>query len=163
MSEVLLLLGGNIGDKHKIFYRTLTMISQRVGFIQSASSIYESEPWGFISDLFWNQALKVNTTLEPETLLDTLLQIENEMGRKRISDQYEARPIDIDIMFYDDAVINTDRLTIPHPLIARRNFVLVPLNEIIPEKIHPITSLSIHEMLQICSDTLKVNQILNKS
>lgn len=162
MSEVLLLLGGNIGDKHKIFYETRNMISDRVGPIQSASSIYESEPWGFVSDLFWNQALIVTTSMEPEELLDALLRIENEMGRQRISEQYEARPIDIDIMFYDDSIINTSRLTIPHPLIAQRNFVLIPLNEIIPERIHPVNSLSIHEMLQICPDTLKVIPIENK-
>ena len=161
MSEVLLLLGGNIGDKHKIFYETGKMISDRVGAILSASSIYETEPWGFVSDLFWNQALKVITSLEPEELLDALLQIENDMGRKRISEQYEARPIDIDIMFYDDCIINTDRLTIPHPLIAQRNFVLIPLCEIIPEKIHPVTGITIQEILQICPDKLRVVRLEN--
>lgn len=159
MSEVLLLLGGNIGNKQKIFYETGKMIASRIGPILAASSIYETEPWGFVSDLFWNQALKVITNLEPLVLLDELLQIENEMGRRRISEDYEARPIDIDIMFYDDSVIDIPRLTIPHPLIALRKFVLVPLNEIIPEKIHPLTNLSIRELLRLCPDKLKVDPV----
>ena len=135
MSEVFLLLGGNVGNKHKIFFETVELIKIRIGTISAASSLYETEPWGFVSDLFWNQALKVNTTMKPEELLDNLLGIENDMGRRRISDEYEARPIDIDIMFYNDSNIDTDRLTIPHPLIGQRKFVLVPLNEIAPDKI----------------------------
>ncbi len=159
MSEVLLLLGGNVGNKHKIFSESLELIRKQVGPIVSVSSIYETEPWGFVSDLFWNQAIQVETQMKPEPLLNALLQIENAMGRKRISEEYEARPIDIDIMFYDDLIINTDRLTIPHPLIGLRQFVLTPLNEIIPEKIHPVTGLKISEMLRTCPDTLKVLRI----
>ena len=159
MSEVFLLLGGNVGNKHKIFFETVELIKIRIGTISAASSLYETEPWGFVSDLFWNQALKVNTTMKPEELLDNLLGIENDMGRRRISDEYEARPIDIDIMFYNDSNIDTDRLTIPHPLIGQRKFVLVPLNEIAPDKIHPVTGLTIHEMLQICPDPLKVEPV----
>jgi len=159
MSEVLLLLGGNLGNKHEIFCKSTKMIEEQIGSIISASSIYETEPWGFVSDLFWNQALQVITAIEPEELLDALLSIENAMGRKRISEDYEARPIDIDILLYNDSIINTTRLTIPHPLIGQRKFVLVPLNEIVPDKIHPVTGLTIHEMLQICPDNLKVNPV----
>ena len=159
MSEVLLLLGGNQGNKHKIFSETLKLIRERVGTVTLISSIYETEPWGFVSDLFWNQALMVETLLQPEDLLDCVLDIENILGRKRISPLYEARPIDIDIMLYDDLLVSSPRLTIPHPLIAERKFVLVPLAEIVPDKIHPLTGLTILEMLRICPDQLKVGRV----
>jgi 2-amino-4-hydroxy-6-hydroxymethyldihydropteridine diphosphokinase len=161
MSEVLLLLGGNMGNKSEIFCETRKMITSRVGPIILSSSIYETEPWGFVSGLFWNQALQVSTLMDPIELLDSLQSIENLMGRTRTSQGYEARPIDIDILFYDNLVINTPRLIIPHPLIADRKFVLVPLAEIIPNHIHPLTSLSIHQMLQICPDNLKVIRVEN--
>jgi 2-amino-4-hydroxy-6-hydroxymethyldihydropteridine diphosphokinase len=159
MSEVSILLGGNQGDKLKIFSETLKLIGKRVGQIKILSSVYETEPWGFVSDLFWNQALIVETKLPPEEILTIMLQIENKMGRKRLSKNYEARPIDIDLMFYDDLQIDSPRLTIPHPLIAQRRFMLVPLAEIAPEKVHPVTRLTIKEMLRICPDKLKVTRI----
>lgn len=159
MSEVFILLGGNEGDKHKIFSETLKMISADIGAIAILSSIYETEPWGFVSDLFWNQALIAETFLLPEDVLKCALEIEIKMGRNRTSENYEARPIDIDLMFYDDLQIDTPNLTIPHPLIAQRRFILVPLAEIAPEKIHPVTGLTINKMLQICPDKLKVTMI----
>ena len=159
MSEVFILLGGNQGDKHKIFSETLKMIAAEIGSITKVSSIYETEPWGFVSDLFWNQALIAETLLLPEDVLRCALDIENRMGRIRTSVNYEARPIDIDLMFYGELQINTPNLTIPHPLIAQRRFILVPLAEIAPEKIHPVTGLTINQMLHICPDKLKVTKI----
>lgn len=159
MSEVFILLGGNQGDKHKIFSESTKNIGQTIGNISVLSSIYETESWGFVSDLFWNQALIITTKLTPYEVLTHTLDIEAKMGRKRLSDNYEARPIDIDIMLYDDLQINSPRLTIPHPLIAQRRFMLVPLAEIAPEKIHPVTGLTISEMLKICPDNLKVIRI----
>ena len=159
MSEVFILLGGNQGDKHKIFSETIKLIGERIGTVKVLSSIYETEPWGFISDLFWNQALIIDSSLLPEDILKCALDIENKMGRRRISENYEARPIDIDLMFYDDLQIETPRLSIPHPLLAHRRFILVPLAEIAPEKIHPVTKMTIREMLQNCPDKLKVTQL----
>lgn len=159
MSEVILLLGGNQGDKHKIFSETIKLISEKIGTIKVLSSVYETEPWGFVSDLFWNQALIVKTLLEPDDILNCVFDIENGMGRKRITKNFEARPIDIDLMFYDDLQIDSRQLTIPHPLIALRRFMLVPLAEIAPEKIHPITGLTINQMLRICPDKLNVIRI----
>jgi 2-amino-4-hydroxy-6-hydroxymethyldihydropteridine diphosphokinase len=156
MSEVFILLGGNQGDKHKIFSETIKLISKSIGKVVILSSVYETEPWGFVSDLFWNQALIVDSLLSPEDVLKQALDIENRMGRKRISENYEARPIDIDLMFYDDLQIDTPHLTIPHPLMAQRRFILVPMAEIAPDKIHPITGLTVKEMLQNCTDQLKV-------
>ena len=160
MSEVSILLGGNQGDKHKIFFETRKLISEKIGTIEALSSLYETEPWGFVSDLFWNQALTVSSTLLPEEVLIRAQDIENKMGRKRLSENYEARPIDIDLMFYDDLQINSSFLTIPHPLMAQRRFMLVPLAEISPEKIHPLTGLTIKEMLGLCPDKLKVVRII---
>jgi 2-amino-4-hydroxy-6-hydroxymethyldihydropteridine diphosphokinase len=159
MSEVSILLGGNQGDKHKIFSATRKLIGEMIGEIKVLSSVYESEPWGFVSDLFWNQALILESVLPPDEILTYALEIENLMGRKRLSDSYESRPIDIDLMLYDNLRINSPRLTIPHPLMAQRRFMLVPLAEIAPEKIHPVTGLTIKEMLQICPDKLKVISI----
>jgi 2-amino-4-hydroxy-6-hydroxymethyldihydropteridine diphosphokinase len=159
MSEVSILLGGNQGDKHKIFSATRKLIGEMIGEIKVLSSVYESEPWGFVSDLFWNQALILESVLPPDEILTYALEIENLMGRKRLSDSYESRPIDIDLMLYDNLRINSPRLTIPHPLMAQRRFMLVPLAEIAPEKIHPVTGLTIKEMLQICPDKLKVIRI----
>jgi 2-amino-4-hydroxy-6-hydroxymethyldihydropteridine diphosphokinase len=159
MSEVSILLGGNQGDKHKIFSATRKLIGEMIGEIKVLSSVYESEPWGFVSDLFWNQALILESLLQPDEILTYALEIENLMGRKRLSDSYESRPIDIDLMLYDNLRINSPRLTIPHPLMAQRRFMLVPLAEIAPEKIHPVTGLTIKEMLQICPDKLKVIRI----
>jgi 2-amino-4-hydroxy-6-hydroxymethyldihydropteridine diphosphokinase len=159
MSEVSILLGGNQGDKHKIFSETIKLIREKIGQIIIISSVYETEPWGFVSDLFWNQALIAETVLSPDEVLTTAFEIENLMGRKRLSDNYEARPIDIDLMFYDNLEIISPRLTLPHPMMAQRRFMLVPLAEIAPEKIHPITGLTISEMLRICPDKLKVIRI----
>ena len=159
MSEVLILLGGNQGNKQKIFSETIKLIEKEIGRIKISSSIYETEPWGFVSDPFWNQAIIVETALSPGDTLSCALSIENSLGRKRLSENYEARPIDIDILFYDDLQIDTPNLTIPHPLIAQRRFILVPLTEIAPEKIHPVTGLTIKEMLQICPDKLRVTRL----
>lgn len=159
MSEVFILLGGNQGDKHKIFSETIKLIGEKIGTVTLLSSIYETEPWGFVSDLFWNQALIVESSLLPDDVLKCALEIENIMGRKRISENYEARPIDIDLMFYDELQIDTPKLTIPHPLISQRRFMLVPLDEIAPEKNHPLTKMTIREMLQICPDKLKVTRL----
>jgi len=159
MSEVFILLGGNEGDKHKIFSETIKLIGESIGKVVISSSFYETEPWGFVSDLFWNQALIVESLLSPDDVLKQALDIENRMGRKRISENYEARPIDIDLMFYDDLQIDTPHLTIPHRLMAQRRFILVPMAEIAPDKIHPVTGLTIKQMLKNCTDKLNVTRL----
>lgn len=159
MAEVYILLGGNVGDKSKIFKETRKLIDERIGLIIKLSSIYESEPWGFESDLFWNQAIIVETSLNPHDILHLTQSIEKKMGRTKISDHYESRIIDIDILFYNDLELNSSKLILPHPKMGERNFVLIPLTEIAPEKIHPVIRLKVKEMLQICRDRLKVEKI----
>lgn len=159
MAEVFILLGGNVGDKHKIFEQTRKLIRDRIGLITKQSSIYATQSWGFESELFWNQALIVHTSYDPHQLLYLTQAIEAETGRIKRSVQYEARIIDIDLLFYDDLQLNTPDLIIPHPKIGERKFVLIPLNEIAPDKIHPVSGLNIQELLLICPDNLEVNRL----
>lgn len=159
MAEVFILLGGNVGDKAKIFEETRKLIGERIGLITKLSSVYITEPWGFESELFWNQAIIAESTLDPLEILHQTKLIETEMGRIRKSEHYEARIIDIDLLFYDDLKLNTPNLTLPHPKMEERRFVLVPLNEIAPDKRHPISGMKVQEMLRLCPDSLKVERI----
>ena len=159
MNEVFLLLGGNLGDKLKIFEETQKLIGERVGIIIKQSSVYITEPWGFKSDLFWNQAIIVETVLSPHEILQQTQDIEFMLGRIRKSAYYEARTIDIDLLFYNDLELNTSDLTLPHPKIGVRKFVLIPLNEIAPDKRHPVSGLKLHEMLKLCTDQHSVERI----
>lgn len=160
MSKVYLLLGGNMGDKRWIFDQATTLLGERIGEITRQSSVYETEPWGFnSSNMFWNQVLELQVDIAAPKVLQRTLQIEQELGRTRKSNQYDSRVIDIDILFYDDQVIEMPELVIPHPRIQERKFVLVPLNEIIPEMVHPVLQKSIHQLLAECPDSLKVEKV----
>jgi 2-amino-4-hydroxy-6-hydroxymethyldihydropteridine diphosphokinase len=159
MAEVFMLLGGNVGDKSKIFQQTKKLISERIGVITKESSVYATEPWGFESELFWNQAIATVTELDPYEILVQTQSIEKEMGRISKSTIYEARIIDIDLLFYDDLVLEMPDLTIPHPKMGERKFVLIPLAEIASETRHPQTGLTVMEMLQQCDDLLRVERI----
>jgi len=160
MVKVYLLLGGNLGDKKKVFFEVREKLTELLGEITAQSSIYETEPWGFVSDdLFWNQVLEINTALPPEIILSLTQQIESDLGRIAKSDQYVSRVIDIDILFYDDQIINLEKLVIPHPRIQNRNFALVPLCEIAPHMQHPVFQKSIQQLLEECSDNLNVEKV----
>ena len=159
MAEVFILLGGNVGDKSKIFNKTRKLLGKSLGLITKLSSIYATEPWGFDSELFWNQAIIISSTLDPEQILLQSQTIEKKMGRTNKSEQYEARTIDIDILIYNDVHLETPNLNIPHPRIGERRFVLVPVDEIAPEKRHPIRGMTVREMLLRCPDTLRVDRI----
>ncbi len=158
--RVYLLLGGNIGDKQKVFSEAQNKLNDRAGKIIVQSSIYETEPWGFeSSDIFWNQALEISTQLSPEEVLMQTQEIELELGRIRKSDQYDSRIIDIDILFYEDQIIHLENLNIPHPRIQDRKFALVPLCEIAPDLIHPVFQKSIGQLLYECQDTLRIEKV----
>lgn len=156
MARVVLLAGGNIGDVKRTLQSAQQLINARVGAVLHCSHRYESEPWGFSGDRFSNQALEVSTDLSPLEVLDTVQQIETELGRNRAAETlekartgavYVSRPIDIDIIFYDDAVIRSERLTVPHPRLAEREFALVPLCEIMRSRRHPVSGLTLGELL----------------
>ena len=133
------------------------LINSRVGAVLRCSHRYESEPWGFpAAQRFSNQALEVSTDLSPLEVLDACQGIERELGRNRAAEAiekassgaaYSSRPIDIDIIFYGDEVIDDERLTVPHPLLAEREFVLQPLAEIMRRHRHPVTGVTVGEML----------------
>lgn len=160
MIKLYLLLGGNLGNKQQVFADTRARLEKQVGIISASSAIYETEPWGFESeDLFWNQALELETDLSPEDVLAQTQLIEKELGRIRKEKQYDSRVIDIDILFFDDHIIKTGNLTVPHPRIQERKFALVPLCEIAGDFIHPLFQKSILELLDECLDQLKVKRI----
>ena len=129
-------LGTNLGDRHENLSRAQALIGREVGTVVSASDIIETEPWGFeSSNRFLNMAVKVETTLQPLEVLHTTQEIERKLGRtqKSVNREYHDRMIDIDILLYDDLVMNTPELTIPHPLMYQREFVMKPLSQIAPE------------------------------
>ena len=154
-----ILLGSNLGDREAILESAIDMIEERCGSVVLMSSLYESEPWGFeTDDLFLNQAIGVETGLEPHDLLKELLQIEAELGRVRHENHegYESRPVDLDVIYYDDMVIADEELIVPHPRLHQRRFVLAPLCEIAPDFIHPLFRESNRELLARCEDRLRV-------
>lgn len=159
VKRLYLLLGGDDGDVRVNFDRAEECIVQNVGKILRRSSMYHTEPWGFVSDkYFFNQAIEVETTLSPHEILSAILQIESKLGRYRKSEQYSSRTIDIDILFLDDIVLETSKLTIPHPRLHVRNFALIPLNEIAPTYLHPVFRKTVTQLLNGCSDTLIVTR-----
>ncbi|MEI6823001.1 MAG: 2-amino-4-hydroxy-6-hydroxymethyldihydropteridine diphosphokinase [Bacteroidota bacterium] len=159
MSETYLLLGGNIGDTKAILKDAIKVIESSSGIVLKKSSVYKSEAWGFKSEqAFLNQVILLQTKLSPEVLLHTILSIEQQMGRERDTNEgYSSRLIDIDILFYDNLIINQESLTVPHPLLHKRRFTLLPLNEIAKDYIHPILNKSINELLLECPDDSIVN------
>lgn len=158
MNKVYLLTGGNIGDRSEFLSKAKNTIRERCGEILQESSIYETAAWGLENqEPFLNQVLKLQTIMKPEELLQSILQIEEELGRKRQL-KYGPRTIDIDILFFNDEVVDEQGLKIPHPQLQNRRFVLVPLNEIAPDKIHPIFQKTVSQLLDECPDLLEVNK-----
>jgi len=156
-----LLLGTNLGNKRNNLSVCIKYIEEKVGKIIQQSSVYETEPWGFKSkELFYNMAIEVETKLNPQELLKTIKEFEIEMGRKHTSnDCYENRIIDLDILFYNNKVINSDELTIPHPKLHLRKFTLIPLIEILSNIEHPVFKKNITTLLNDCNDTSTVVNI----
>ncbi|HVU96640.1 MAG TPA: 2-amino-4-hydroxy-6-hydroxymethyldihydropteridine diphosphokinase [Puia sp.] len=154
-----LLIGGNEGDRVGTMATARRQIEAAAGPISRQSALYETAPWGKTDQPdFINQALLVETPLDAVTLLQTLLNIEAAMGRKRI-EKYDSRIIDIDILFFNDAIIRQPGLLIPHPEMQNRRFVLAPLAEIAPGYPHPVLGLSVRELLINCTDPLAVKKL----
>ena len=156
--DAFLLLGGNIGNREHFLSKARQDIEEQCGTINRASSIYETVAWGKKDqDKFLNQVLHLQTSLSAKELLTQILQIEKSTGRQR-QVKYGPRVIDIDILFYNDNVVRLEGLTIPHPELQNRRFVLVPLSEIAPAKIHPLLKKTVSQLLQDCADQLDVNK-----
>jgi len=161
LHRVFLLLGSNLGDRALHIQHAMDAIQPRIGKTEKISSLYETEPWG-VSDQpnYLNAAMIIHTSYSPQELLTLIKQIELEEGR---TDQkkYASRILDIDILFYNDLVLNSKDLIIPHPRLQDRRFALIPLNEIDSDFIHPVFKKSIAELLKECQDTLKVVKLNN--
>lgn len=157
-SKVIAGLGSNLGDRFAALRRAMEMINGEAGEIIATSSVWETEPWGFdADDQFLNMVIVLKTALEPKGLIQRFRSIEGRMGRKKSGGgKYESRIIDLDILFWDDRVISLPGLEVPHPKLHSRRFVLEPLMEVAPETVHPVTGLTVAEMLQFCEDNSDV-------
>lgn len=157
LHKVYLLLGSNRGDRFCMLANARHYIGSQTGTICGLSSVFETSPWGFTDEInFLNQVCIIETGLSPLNLLDEILKIEKNIGRIRTNKQYSGRTIDIDILFYDDIIIQNKRLTIPHPRMQLRRFTLVPLVEIAPGLIHPVLNKTVLEILSLCNDLSEV-------
>jgi 2-amino-4-hydroxy-6-hydroxymethyldihydropteridine diphosphokinase len=158
MTEIYLLLGGNIGDRLNYLQEAQKQIERKIGKIVQQSSIYETAPWGVENQPnFLNQAIEVDTHLSPQELLKSILEIEISLGRERHQKWY-ARTIDIDMLLYKQKIIHEQDLIVPHLRLPFRRFGLIPLAEIAPYFIHPQLNKTIQMILEECSDTLEVKK-----
>ena len=161
--QIVLSFGGNHKNTKSCFKKSISQLEKRMGSILLTSQIYESEAWGFKkkTDNFLNQVVVLETDRSPEQALIIAQEIEVELGRKTKSNNqvYQDRPIDIDLLFYEDKILKKPTLTIPHYLIQDRKFILIPLEEIMPEFIHPVLKKSMKELLLSCKDKNKVSPI----
>lgn len=156
--HLFLSLGGNLGNTREIFEGAYPHIEKKIGKIAVYSSIYQTEAWGPIPQAdFLNQVLLVSTSLKPEACLTELLEIERQFGRER-KERWGPRTLDLDILFYGDVIIAAPDLSIPHPRIAERKFILTPLAEIAPLFEDPIAKKSMVTLLKECTDESQVNR-----
>ena len=157
-NQVILGLGSNLGNRSNNLEKAIFLIEEKVGTLKAISSFYWSAPWGDPTlRPFLNQVIAISSNLDPNKLLEALEKIEVQLGRKSGKGKFKNRPIDIDILFYGNKIIEQKDLIIPHPGISSRRFVLLPLVEIRPELIHPILKKSSTELLRKCEDKLAVH------
>ncbi len=172
-----MLQGSNKGNRKKYLDDSLNLICKYIGSTIKISSYFESTAWNMKNETmnFYNRVLQMNTIHSPIFLLDKILSIEYKIGRTCIKKEninnrilgkkklmyYENREIDIDILFYDNIILNSPVLTIPHPMLHLRRFVLVPMSEINPKKSHPVFNMTIIEILGACSDTILIKKLIN--
>jgi 2-amino-4-hydroxy-6-hydroxymethyldihydropteridine diphosphokinase len=158
MNKAYLLTGGNTGDRTHNLTQAQQWIEKLAGKVLRSSALYQTAAWGNTDQApFLNQILVIATPMDAPTLMRTLLQIEQKMGRTRTV-KNAPRNIDIDILFFNKSILQTPQLTIPHPQIQYRRFVLTPLNELSPGLVHPVLKKTVHQLLLQCSDGLDVKK-----
>ena len=160
MNKLILSLGGNKGNVATTFLHVENDISNEIGKILKSSSSYKTAAWGNTNQPdFLNKVIKVATDLSVEECLHKVLLIEKKWGRIRTYKKWEARTIDIDILFYNDLILNKKQLIVPHPYLQDRKFVLIPLVEILPDYNHPLLNKSLKVLLEKCVDVLDVQKV----
>lgn len=153
MNRLALLIGGNQGNRQALIEEATALIAKRIGAVALASKVYETEPWGDFGDdhpaAFLNRALIVDTPLTPHEALRTALEIEATLGRQRPAGShcYHSRPMDIDLIFCNNDIIDSPDLQLPHPRAHLRRFVLEPLCELMPDYVHPVLGKTLKELL----------------
>jgi 2-amino-4-hydroxy-6-hydroxymethyldihydropteridine diphosphokinase len=153
LHQTFLGLGSNLGNRAENLLTAQRLIEEKVGKILSKSSIYETAAWGITEqNAFLNQVIEVETSFSPSAVLHLVLKIEKDMGRIR-EIKWGQRSIDIDVLYYNNEIISTENLAIPHPFIQERKFVLVPLCEISQDFIHPKLKQTNLELLEKCQDS----------
>ncbi len=156
MLSYYLLLGSNIGNKIQHIEDAQAHVEKHIGHINLKSSKYRTEPWGLENqEDFINMVIQVTSDLSPEIVLNKIKDIEQQVGRTE-TEHWGPRVIDIDILYCDDKVVNTEKLQIPHPQISNRNFVLIPLIEIAGDMTDPVHKITIDEIYEKCTDTCEV-------
>ena len=147
-------IGSNIGDRLNFIRKALNCLKDENLIIDKVSSVYESQSWGFVGFDFLNTCIKIKTFYNPNELMEKLIKIEKTLGREEMKKEnfYSSRTIDLDILFYDNLIVNKRKLIIPHPRIELRNFVLFPLREISKNLVHPISGKTIEEIIELKKD-----------
>ena len=160
MNKAVLLLGSNLGDGQLLFQQVISLIEKRLGKLEKKSALYQSPPWGFEHENdFINQVVVVNTEKDAEEVMQSCLKIEVNLGRKRTTQGYGARTIDIDVLFVNDEVMETESLVLPHPRLHLRKFTLLPLVELMPNFVHPKLHKSMQSLLIASEDNCEVRKI----
>lgn len=153
-------LGSNQGNKLENLQKAVHYISDEIGAVKKIASLYKTASWGYVGQDFYNTCIQVSTYLQPEILIQRLLDIEKRMGRFRgESKTYTDRIIDLDILMFDDEIIFSESLIIPHPRMLDRKFVMVPLVEIAKNVIHPVAKKQLHICLDHCTDDTEIHKI----
>lgn len=153
INKVIIGLGSNMGNRLLMLNNACCFIDEKIGAVIKRSGIYKTPPLGFISDTdFYNMVIIVETNKGSGFVIDTLLEIEKNMGRSRVVKGYSSRPIDLDILFFNQQIIKTKKLVVPHPMLHLRRFVLQPLCDIDSMFLHPELNKTAGQLLSNCSD-----------
>lgn len=160
MHKITILLGSNQGNRKELIMKAIQLLEIKLGKCHKVSSIYESEAWGFEAEItFLNQVLVFESALKPEEILQIGLDAEKELDRTRNEGGYASRTMDIDLLFYDNQIIEEENLQIPHPRLHLRRFTLEPLVEIMSDFIHPKLKKDMRELLKVCTDNVIPNKL----
>lgn len=159
-NKVVLALGSNLGNKKEYLTQAINAIHSHIGFVAEISAVYKTPSWGFESFPFYNMCIFIHTHFTAEELLKKIKELEQKLGRTaKTNEDYAARTVDIDIIYFNDSIMITDDLVIPHPQMHHRKFVLVPLTELSVEWKHPLIHKTTEEMLEVCNDDSEITKV----